>query len=58
MGIDLEPATLTRGERLEESDEEARGWIALLAEDVKWLFPMSVASSGPFEKGLSRTRPS
>jgi hypothetical protein len=30
-------------ECLEESADEARGWIALLAEDVHRLEPMSVA---------------
>jgi hypothetical protein len=30
-------------ECLEESDEQARGWVALLAEDVDGLEPMSVA---------------
>ena len=35
--------TLLGEECLEESDEEARGWRALLAEDVHGLEPISVA---------------
>jgi hypothetical protein len=36
-------AILVCEECREASDEEARGWIALLAEDVHGLEPMSVA---------------
>ena len=38
-----EPSVLTCGESLEESDEKARGWIGLRAEDVEGLEPISVA---------------
>ena len=47
--IDLRRLTIVRKgiltceECLEQSNDEARGWIALLAEDVHGLEPMSVA---------------
>lgn len=43
MGLDPHPATLVCEQCLEESEQEARGWIALLAEGVHGLEPMSVA---------------
>jgi hypothetical protein len=38
-----EPAALTCEECLEASDEDARGWIALLTEDVDGIEPIGVA---------------
>lgn len=43
----MKPGSLRCAECLAESDQEARGWIALLAEDVHGLEPISVATFCP-----------
>jgi hypothetical protein len=57
--VSLTTDRLVCEERLEDSDEEAWRWIALLAEDVDGLEPMSVAVFGPEcarEFGYPRSR--
>jgi hypothetical protein len=51
--MNFAPDRLVCEECLDESDEDARGWIALLAEDVDGLEPMGVRPSAPSAPGLS-----